>query len=228
MHLVVISPVRAIAEALARVLGVLVRSDVTFGVAPSPREIPQYLRPGAVALIDSAVVASATCDDLQRPIQGSSPVAVFGISGNARELCFCHLWRAIGLVGSGATLDELSEAADRLAAGHRYVAPSACRAIRAAALSASRAPGTFELTAREREVANLVVFGGSNAAIATVLGISVETTRIHVKHVLRKLQVDTRESVATKYGALLAAQYAASRDEPRNTFLANPSRVISP
>jgi DNA-binding NarL/FixJ family response regulator len=217
MRIVVISPVRAIAEAIARVLGMLAKSDVTFGVATSPREIPQYLRPDVVALVDSAVVTAATCDDLQRRIHGSPPIAVFGISGNPRELCFCHLWRATGLVGSGATLDELSEAAERLAAGHLYVAPSAWRAIRGAGLSVSRTPGACELTEREREVANLVVFGGSNAAIANVLGISVETTRIHVKHILRKLEVDTRENVARKYVALLAPQYEASRDELRST-----------
>ena len=48
------------------------------------------------------------------------------------------------------------------------------------------------LTAREREILQLLADGMSNADVATKLFISQETVKSHVRHILAKLEADTR------------------------------------
>ena len=48
------------------------------------------------------------------------------------------------------------------------------------------------LTAREREILQLLADGMSNADVAATLFISQETVKSHVRHILAKLEADTR------------------------------------
>ena len=48
------------------------------------------------------------------------------------------------------------------------------------------------LTAREREILQLLADGMSNNEVATKLFISQETVKSHVRHILAKLEADTR------------------------------------
>ena len=48
------------------------------------------------------------------------------------------------------------------------------------------------LTAREREILQLLADGLSNADVAQRLFISQETVKSHVRHILAKLEADTR------------------------------------
>ena len=59
------------------------------------------------------------------------------------------------------------------------------------ALTKSR-DGTDVLTAREREILQLLADGMSNADVAAQLFISQETVKSHVRHILTKLEADTR------------------------------------
>jgi non-specific serine/threonine protein kinase len=59
------------------------------------------------------------------------------------------------------------------------------------------APSMFErLTAREREVADLIAKGLSNGQIANGLAVTVGTARTHVDHILAKLGMHSRAQVA--------------------------------
>jgi DNA-binding NarL/FixJ family response regulator len=58
------------------------------------------------------------------------------------------------------------------------------------------APGETELTAREREVLELVAVGRSNRQIAETLYITEKTASVHVSNILRKLGVSSRGEVA--------------------------------
>lgn len=53
-------------------------------------------------------------------------------------------------------------------------------------------PSGFGFSARETEVANLVVAGLSNAQIASALFISVSTVKSHVRNIIRKANVNSR------------------------------------
>jgi DNA-binding CsgD family transcriptional regulator len=100
-------------------------------------------------------------------------------------------------------LEELTESELALAAQPDTDAPAA------AALSFVRSIGTHldELTAREREVLELIVTGARNADIAQRLAIGEGTVKTHVKHILAKLGAVNRSQVI--------AQYLGYRDEWR-------------
>ncbi|MBS0447642.1 MAG: two-component system response regulator NarL [Proteobacteria bacterium] len=54
----------------------------------------------------------------------------------------------------------------------------------------------IDFTDREREILGLLAAGRSNKEIARVLGISDATVKVHIKHVLRKLDVKSRLEAA--------------------------------
>ncbi|MEO5607302.1 MAG: response regulator [Polaromonas sp.] len=57
-------------------------------------------------------------------------------------------------------------------------------------------PGIDLLSAREREVLALIALGDSNKLIARKLDIAETTVKIHVQHILRKLQLTSRVQAA--------------------------------
>lgn len=52
------------------------------------------------------------------------------------------------------------------------------------------------LSPREREIVDLIARGDSNKQIARELGIAETTVKIHVQHLLRKLDLDSRVQAA--------------------------------
>jgi non-specific serine/threonine protein kinase len=56
--------------------------------------------------------------------------------------------------------------------------------------------GGFDLTPREREVAVLVAHGLTNRQIGAALVITEGTARLHVKHILQKLEFSSRAQIA--------------------------------
>jgi len=101
------------------------------------------------------------------------------------------LGRAFDSGANGYILKEaphgtLVRAIEKVAAGEGYVDP---------ALMPSFLSGKDQsemLTAREREILQLLADGMSNADVATQLFISQETVKSHVRHILAKLEADTR------------------------------------
>jgi DNA-binding NarL/FixJ family response regulator len=76
-------------------------------------------------------------------------------------------------------------AIDRLAQGEDFVDPALAPSL----LGSER---ESLLTAREREILQLLADGMSNADVAAKLFISQETVKSHVRHILAKLEADTR------------------------------------
>ena len=77
-------------------------------------------------------------------------------------------------------------AIEKVAAGEGYVDP----ALMPAFLSGKDKDDM--LTGREREILQLLADGMSNADVASKLFISQETVKSHVRHILAKLEADTR------------------------------------
>lgn len=82
-------------------------------------------------------------------------------------------------------------------------APAISAAPAGVSAPARDSSGLNLLSAREREVLALIAQGDSNKAIARKLDIAETTVKIHVQHILRKLQLTSR---------VQAAVYAASRE----------------
>ena len=77
-------------------------------------------------------------------------------------------------------------AIERVAKGEGYVDPALMPAFLSGKDQADM------LTAREREILKLLADGMSNADVASKLFISQETVKSHVRHILAKLEADTR------------------------------------
>ena len=93
---------------------------------------------------------------------------------------------ARGYILKEAPHETLVRAIERVAQGEGYIDP----ALMPAFLSGKE--GTDMLTAREREILQLLADGMSNADVAAKLFISQETVKSHVRHILTKLEADTR------------------------------------
>jgi len=93
---------------------------------------------------------------------------------------------AKGYVLKEAPHETLLRAIEKVAIGEGYVDP----ALMPAFLTGKGKDDM--LTTREREILQLLADGMSNADVATKLFISQETVKSHVRHILAKLEADTR------------------------------------
>jgi len=92
--------------------------------------------------------------------------------------------RALVWLPAGATLQDL---ADKL------------QVLRALAAAEATKPPRPALTNREREVAELVAEGHSNAEISVCLQITEDTVRTHVRTLMRKFDTPTRPKLMAAY-----------------------------
>ena len=102
------------------------------------------------------------------------------------------LQRALDSGARGYILKEtphetLLRAIEKVASGETFVDPG----LMAEFVAAGKG-GVDILTPREREILQLLADGMSNADVAKKLFISQETVKSHVRHILAKLEADTR------------------------------------
>lgn len=131
---------------------------------------------------DDAAVSAAELfeDERDRPLLMLSPTVDDSAIARARRA------GAAGLLAWDTTTRRVVAAVTGLVAGERLLPP------------VSRQTDPLRtLTARERDIAELLRDGASNEAIATNLGISYHTVRTHVAHVLGKLGVTHRYAVTS-------------------------------
>jgi DNA-binding NarL/FixJ family response regulator len=93
---------------------------------------------------------------------------------------------AKGYILKAAPHDTLVRAIEKVAGGDSFIDP----ALMPAFLSGKDREDM--LTPREREILQLLADGMSNADVAQRLFISQETVKSHVRHILAKLEADTR------------------------------------
>jgi DNA-binding NarL/FixJ family response regulator len=105
---------------------------------------------------------------------------------------------ARGYVTKTISRDELAAAIDRVAQGDAVFSPRLAGFVLDAFAAGGRVGGDAELdslTAREREVLQLIARGYRYKEIAARLHLSVKTVEAHVSSVLRKLQLSSRHEL---------------------------------
>lgn len=155
-------------------------------------------------------------------------ILMLTVSENEDDLAAALQAGADGYLLKTVELDSLSESIIKVLDGESVVSPEMMTKLVAAfrakappiahgevaAVNGGRngafpVPGMQEdstialLSAREREVLALIARGDSNKVIARKLDIAETTVKIHVQHILRKLQLSSR---------VQAAVYATGRD----------------
>lgn len=143
-------------------------------------------------------------------------VLMLTVSENEDDLTAALQAGADGYLLKTVELDHLSESIIKVLAGESVVSPEMMTKLVTAFRTKAPAPaangtpsprdppGLALLSAREREVLTHIACGDSNKVIARKLDIAETTVKIHVQHILRKLQLSSRVQAAV-YAAGQAA-----------------------
>jgi two-component system, NarL family, nitrate/nitrite response regulator NarL len=129
-----------------------------------------------------------------------TPVVVLTMSDSQEDLGRAFRAGVRGYLLKDMDPDDVIDAIRRTARGEVVVAP--VMALKLVDLLLPAQPGTTRadymksLTEREREILQHLSNGKSNKAIALALGISHDTVKLHVRHILSKLGLRSRVEAA--------------------------------
>lgn len=147
-----------------------------------------------VAIVDLAMPGLGGLEVVRRAAQAAPETRTIVLSMHADEPYVLEALRngAAGYVLKATATTHLIEAVHAVLAGRRYLSPPLGELVTDAylrlAAGGTAAPDRYDLlTAREREVLQLVAEGGTNAEIGERLGISPRTAETHRTNLLRKL-----------------------------------------
>lgn len=141
------------------------------------------------AVIDGVAAAGVRTTFLALSVSDAAEDVIAVIRAGAR-----------GYVTKSIGADELADAIDRVAEGDAVFSPRLAGFVLdafAAALPAPADPDLDLLTAREQEVLRYLARGYAYKEIARRLGISIKTVETHASSVLRKLQLSSRNELAS-------------------------------
>jgi two-component system nitrate/nitrite response regulator NarL len=141
---------------------------------------------------------------LLREIRASGwqgPVLVLTVSDAEEDLANAMRGGAQGYLLKDMEPDDVVDAVQRAVRGETVVAPA--MTLKLVHLLQGGSPETDgksdalkQLTAREREILDYLAQGLSNKAIARSLDISHDTVKLHVRHILSKLNLTSRVEAA--------------------------------
>lgn len=155
-----------------------------------------------VVLLDMRMPHASGLDVLRRLRAASQtmPVAMLTTSDDERDVIESLQFGAQGYLLKDMEPDELIEALGDIVAGKTVVAKELtgvlAKAVKGDSTVVPSSPAFSDLTRREREILCHVAEGQSNKTIARELGISDGTVKLHVKAILRKLNVHSRVEAA--------------------------------
>lgn len=133
-------------------------------------------------------------------IRRESPVVMLTTSGDERDLVEALRSGAKGYLLKDMEPDDVVAALREIVGGETVVAPNLAQVLAKVdkgeyPLEAEPSP-LDNLTPRENQILSLLAEGQSNKVIARNLGISDGTVKLHVKSILRKLDIHSRVEAA--------------------------------
>ncbi|MBI4493468.1 MAG: response regulator transcription factor [Chloroflexi bacterium] len=121
---------------------------------------------------------------------------------------------AAGYVLKGATRRQIVEAARQALSGAPLLPAELAPLLRRLADQTASPPG--HLTSREREVLRVLARGRTNPEIGRELGLSVNTVKAHVEHILAKLGASDRTQAAVRARELGLLSIESTVDSPQS------------
>lgn len=126
----------------------------------------------------------------------ATAIVMLTVSDDQDKLLAAFKAGARAYVLKGVSAGELARVVRTVVAGDAYVSPSLASEM-LVSLTRSRAPDPLqELTARERQILELIGTGLTNRAIGERLSLSEKTVKHYVTNILQKLQVRSRVEAA--------------------------------
>jgi two-component system nitrate/nitrite response regulator NarL len=155
-----------------------------------------------VILLDNHLPGASGVASLPALIEagGGAQVLMLTMSEDERDLAAAMRGGAAGYLLKTADGEELAQAIVRAAQGQTSISPAMAarlaQAFRSGAPGADAPDALAELSPREREILELIARGDSNKEIARSLSIAETTVKVHVQHILRKLNLSSRVQAA--------------------------------
>ncbi len=141
--------------------------------------------------------------ELMRKDGFNTPVVILTMSDAETDLAAAMRAGVRGYLLKDMAPDDVVDAIRRVAGGEMVVAPAMTMKMIGILQHGEKEPGyqtsLKSLTEREREILQLLAGGESNKAIAKTLGISNDTVKQHVRHILTKLNLTSRVEAAVLY-----------------------------
>jgi two-component system nitrate/nitrite response regulator NarL len=130
----------------------------------------------------------------------TGPTLVLTVSDAEEDLANAMRCGARGYLLKDMEPGDVVDAIQRAVRGETVVAPAMTlklvNLLQAGPKSATRENLLAQLTTREREILDHLAQGLSNKAIARALDISHDTVKLHVRHILSKLNLTSRVEAA--------------------------------
>lgn len=127
----------------------------------------------------------------------STPVLMFSAYDNPTYVARAVALGASGYLTKNASAEDIVAAIRAVASGETTWSRDELRRVTGAlTVPRTQAEVDVPLTKRESEVLKQLAFGLTNKEIAQSLGISYETVKEHVQHILRKIGVSDRTQAA--------------------------------
>lgn len=127
------------------------------------------------------------------------PILVLTVSDDQEDLANALAAGAQGYLLKDMEPDDVVDAVQRAMRGETVVAPAMTLKLVNLLQGGGQPPkadALGQLTAREREILEYLAQGMSNKAIARALDISHDTVKLHVRHILAKLNLTSRVEAA--------------------------------
>jgi len=200
-RVLIISEVRLYREGLVRLL----RRDERLDVVGTASDVPDALArlpeleqpPDAVLLDVPAPVGLRAPGQLEAALPAARIVALNVPDANAGAVIAWAEAGVSGLLDIDVDVDEVAQAVETTAQGGTVCSPKlAAVLLRRVAREAEDRPAATSLTARERQIAELIEQGHSNKEIAERLQIGLPTVKNHVHNILTKLKATRRGQAA--------------------------------
>jgi DNA-binding NarL/FixJ family response regulator len=173
-------------------------------VVASARNLEAALQAEAGAKPDIVVVdpwkSGADVGELVKRLREElgAPIVVFTADGGARLLSEALKAGVQGYVRKDSPSSDLIRAIEAARAGEFYVDPGLSSTI-------VLEEGDRTLSARQRQILQMLADGMQTDAVAKDLGLSTETIRTHTKRILAKLEASTRTqavAIGIRYGLI--------------------------
>ena len=104
---------------------------------------------------------------------------------------------ATGYILKDTPLPNIKEAILEVQAGGSFVSTSVARKV--VEYFSPRKASNDTLSSKEEQIVHAIIDGLSYKMIGSRIGISTDTVRFHIKNIYRKLQVNSKSEVITKY-----------------------------
>ncbi|MFK7915543.1 MAG: response regulator [Pseudomonadales bacterium] len=142
-------------------------------------------------------------------------ILVISVFGDERHVIRAIKAGADGYLLKDYAVEKLADTILQTIAGHSPVSPSIARhLLKTFRDTESEQNPRVQITARERDVLNLIARGYSNLEIAKLLEVSTNTVATHTKSMYRKLAVRSRSAAVYEASQMGLISLPASDSEP--------------